>query len=422
MVDQVVDLDDDAAADYGLPLDELRDRRPKVGRSDEQLAVMALPAVTGEQVEQLGHVRAEVRVRGQQAHVFVAARGVRVVVAGAYMQVVLDVRALAPDDKGHLRVGLQPEQAIYDVNVCFLERPCPTYVGLLVAPSLDLDERDDLLAALGRADQGAHDGTRRTGGSVESLLDGEHIGIAGGVVDQRLDRGRERVVRVMGEDVARAQHRKQVRHLGRDSAQSRLCGRRPHLCLEIRAVELRQDEQAAHVEQAIELVHVAGLQLELTRQQLEHLCRHARVDFEANHARMTPAASQLRLDRSEEIFGVAVHIVEVAVARDPERKVTHDLHPREQRLQVQGDHIFERHVSLAFDQRDEARQHGRDLDPREPLLLALRIANHDGEVERQMGDIRKRMSRIDGQRREHWKNLFSKYGVKLGELLPAHVI
>src|SRR5438309_7941755 len=68
-----------------------------------------------------------------------------------------------------------------------------------------------------------------------------------------------------------------------------------------------------------------------------------------------------------EIFGVAVHIVEVAVARDPERKVTHDLHPREQRLQVQGDHIFERHVSLA----DRSEEHTSELQSQFHLVCRL---------------------------------------------------
>ena len=60
LVDEVVDLEDDPAADHAFALDQLGDARAKVGGRDEQLAVAALPAVTREQVEQLGDVGAEV--------------------------------------------------------------------------------------------------------------------------------------------------------------------------------------------------------------------------------------------------------------------------------------------------------------------------------------------------------------------------
>ena len=96
---------------------------------------------------------------------------------------------------------------------------------------------------------------------------------------------------------------------------------------------------------------------------------------------MAPAAAKLGLDGGQEIFGVAVHVVEVAVTRDAERVMVDDLHAGEQRLQVQRDHVLHRYVALAFGERNETRQHWRHLHASEALLVALRVAHDHREVE-----------------------------------------
>ena len=48
----------------------------------------------------------------------------------------------------------------------------------------------------------------------------------------------------------------------------------------------------------------------------------------------------------------------------------------------------------------EARQRVGHFDARK-ALLAFAIANHHGQVEAEVGDVRKRAARIDGQRRQH---------------------
>jgi hypothetical protein len=62
---------------------------------------------------------------------------------------------LAPDDEAGLRVGLQPDQAVDDVDPGLLELLGPADVGLLVEAGPQLHHRRDLLALLGRPDERA---------------------------------------------------------------------------------------------------------------------------------------------------------------------------------------------------------------------------------------------------------------------------
>src|SRR2546427_10193011 len=111
---------------------------------------------------------------------------------------------------------------------------------------------------------------------------------------------------MMGEDVARSQDCEEIGHLGADAAQTRLRGRSPRLFFEVGAVELPQRAQAAEVEQAFRLIDVSGLELELAREQLEHLRRHSGVDLEADHPRMAPSAAQLGLVGGGKGLSIAV--------------------------------------------------------------------------------------------------------------------
>ena len=137
---------------------------------------------------------------------------------------------------------------------------------------------------------------------------------------------------------------------------------------------------------------------------------------------MAAAAAQLSLDGREQVLGVAVHVVEVSVARHPERVMVDHLHTREQRLHVQSDHVLERNVAAALGQGDQPRQHRWDLDPGEVLLVALRVANDHREVQRKVRDVRKRMRGVDRERGQHGEDLLAKDRVELAQLLLGHVL
>ena len=82
-------------------------------------------------------------------------------------------------------------------------------LALLVEARLQLHQADRLLAALGGLDQRRDE--RRVGARpVDGLLDREHVGVGDRLLDEALDRGRERVVGVVDEDVALAHRREHV--------------------------------------------------------------------------------------------------------------------------------------------------------------------------------------------------------------------
>src|SRR2546425_10410231 len=103
-----------------------------------------------------------------------------------------------------------------------------------------------------------------------------------------------------------------------------------------------------------------------------------------------------------------------------------DLHAREQKRKVKRDHVLQRHVALAplnrIIQRDEARQDRRNVDPVEALLLALRIADHHREVQRQVRDIGEWVPGVDRERGQDREDLLAEDRVQLRQLLLADFV
>ena len=135
-------------------------------------------AVAGEVVEQLGDVVAELVVDREHAEVLVENRGLGVVVAGADVAVAADAVGLLAHDEQDLGVGLQPDEAVHDVRAGLFQHPGPLDVGLLLEAGFELDERDHLLAGFGGLRQRRDDAGFVAAGSVERLLDREHVRIA----------------------------------------------------------------------------------------------------------------------------------------------------------------------------------------------------------------------------------------------------
>ena len=148
-----------------------RDRRDR-----HQLEPVRL-GVAGDEIEDARDVAADRRIGGEQRNVGVDPRRDRVIIAGADMAIGDQRAALAPHHHRQLGVGLQFDEAEHDLRAGALEIARPADVGLLVEARLQLDQRGDRLAGLGRLDQRAHD--RAVGrGAIERLLDRDDVGIA----------------------------------------------------------------------------------------------------------------------------------------------------------------------------------------------------------------------------------------------------
>ena len=80
-------------------------------------------------------------------------------------------------------MGLELDEAIHDLRAGALERARPADVGLLIETGLELDQRGDRFSRFRRLDQRPHDGRfgRRP---VEGLLDGDHVGVARGLLQE----------------------------------------------------------------------------------------------------------------------------------------------------------------------------------------------------------------------------------------------
>ena len=94
-----------------LPIHELEEPRTEAVRRDEQPPERVLARQAGQDVEQVRHVRTDLRATGQQPEVHVQPRRLGVVVARPDVDVAAQPGSLAADHQGRLRVRLETRPA-----------------------------------------------------------------------------------------------------------------------------------------------------------------------------------------------------------------------------------------------------------------------------------------------------------------------
>ena len=109
--------------------------------------------MSGEHVEDLGHLRGDRWLRGNQPQIRIEPRGGVIVIAGAQVSVAAQAILIAAHQHGELAMGLQAHDAIDHVDAAVFEALGPLDVGRFVAAGLQLDEHGHFLAALGRVDE-----------------------------------------------------------------------------------------------------------------------------------------------------------------------------------------------------------------------------------------------------------------------------
>ncbi len=196
--------------------DVLADALAQIDRRHRHPLQFGGRGVAGDEIEDTADVAGDHRIGGEERQVGVDARGDRMIVAGADVDVGRERAALAAHHHRQLGVGLQLDEAVHHLHAGALEVARPADVGLLVEPRLELDQRGDRLAGLGRLDQLLDD--RRLGrGAVERLLDRHHVRIARRLL-QELHHDVERLVGVMDDQILLPDRRENSRRRDRGCA------------------------------------------------------------------------------------------------------------------------------------------------------------------------------------------------------------
>ncbi len=122
------------------------------------------------------HRLGDLRIASEQAQIGIEARGGGIVISGAEMGVAADFAVrIASHQQGKLAMRLQADQAVIDLHASFLQAARPADVGSFVEAGFEFHDDGDLFFG-GSFHQRADDG-RIFAGTVESLLDREHVGI-----------------------------------------------------------------------------------------------------------------------------------------------------------------------------------------------------------------------------------------------------
>ena len=187
--------------------------------------------------------------------------------------------------------------------------------------------------------------------------------------------------------------------------------------------------EPAQGEWAGDLVDIFVLEFEIFEEDFEDLGGHVVIDFEADDIGET-ALPDAFFDGFEEIAGFELLNGGIGVARDVEGMSFEDLHAGEERLQVMNDELLEPDEAQGFGRGagcsfgiffgvglfcvfagildesgeiDELREAVWNFDAGE-ALDALRVANENGEVEAEIGDVREGATGIEGERGEGGEN------------------
>jgi hypothetical protein len=144
---------------------------------------------------------------------------------------------------------------------------------------------------------------------------------------------------------------------------------------------------------------------QLVEQKRAQVRRHVVLDLHADHL-AEPPLENLLLDRGEQVLRLLDGNVEIGVPRDPERIPGRHLESRKERAQVRADDLLQRYeVEGTPLHRHPARETARHLHAREAYGAPFWVAHLGGDRQRQIGDVRERMTGIDGERRENGKDL-----------------
>ncbi len=232
----------------------------------------------------------------------------------------------------------------------------------------------------------------------------------------------------MEQDVALAQH---AEHAAGDVLQARRRARREGAVLQLRPLQPVQFPQTAQPQRAAGRIHVVGVDLQVAHQDFAHISRHVVVDLQP-HGAAEVALAQIVFHHQQQVVGLFLLQLHVAVARHAKRVGGDDLHAREEPVEIGGDDLFgpdellhrrrRELVGVEALQRHQPRQCRRHLDAGEVEIARLRVAHLHRQVEAQVGDVGERPAGIGGQRRQNREDFTLKVGAQFVALRLAQLL
>ncbi len=186
-----------------------------------------------------------------------------------------------------------------------------------------------------------------------------------------------------------------------------------------RILDRHQFHQVAQHQHPVDVEYVLAFvkpQLEGEHPAMRRL--HPFAYFEADDGSEAPVA-QLRLDHREQVVGFLLVALGVGVAGDAEELARLDRHVGEEQVEVVRDHVLQGHEMQARAGANKARDAGAQghLDARDQLVAALRVAQADQQVVREVGDEWKGVGGVHRQRRYQRENVLEIVLAYLGALL-----
>jgi hypothetical protein len=157
-------------------------------------------------------------------------------------------------------------------------------------------------------------------------------------------------------------------------------------------------------EDALGRKYVPGRRIELFHQEAPQVGRHCRIDREED-GMTAPPPFQRRLEESDQILGFLLDL-DLTVAQQPEHALRDDGKTREQMIEEECDHLFDRQKpgSAAW-QLNESIDRGWDQGQRLKANIVADPLELECQAESTIGDKRKWMSRVERERCQDWKDL-----------------
>ena len=102
---------------------------------NEQLAVVILRRITGQVIEQIGCVGADILIAGEHADIFVQLSGDGIIVSSSQVNIAFYVFAFLTHDQGDFGMSLQTQKTVNYVHALLFQHPSPTDVALFIETS-----------------------------------------------------------------------------------------------------------------------------------------------------------------------------------------------------------------------------------------------------------------------------------------------